>query len=333
MADIVLHVKNLQAGYQTKEGRVRAVDNVSLELKRGEFLGLAGESGCGKSTLAYAIMNLLQSNGRIFSGEIILDGENIAHLPEGKLRTIRWSRISMVFQSAMSALNPVLTIGDQLMDGIMAHKKGVLKKAAQERVVELLELVDLSSGRLTDYPHQLSGGMRQRVVIAMALILEPDVVIMDEPTTALDVVVQRTIIEKIEELRKRLGFSVIFITHDLSLLLEVSDRIAIMYGGQIIEKAPARQMYEKPYHPYTKGLLNSFPPLLGEFKDYGGIPGKPPSLLNPEPGCRYYERCSRRMDKCKSPIRLSRIDESRQVACHLYTGGGERGWHKRSSWS
>ena len=319
MGDAILQVKDLQAGYQTKAGRVRAVDNVSFELKKGEFLGLAGESGCGKSTLAYSIMNLLQSNGKIFSGEILLDGENIATLPEIQLRKIRWSRISMVFQSAMSALNPVLTIGEQLIDGILAHRKGISKQVARERVVELMELVDLPSERLSDYPHQLSGGMKQRVVIAMALILEPDVVIMDEPTTALDVVVQRTIIEKIEELRRCLGFSVIFITHDLSLLLEVSDRIAIMYGGQIVELGLAQSIYERPYHPYTEGLLNSFPPLMGEFKDYGGIPGKPPSLLNPVPGCRFYERCPKRMEKCKAPIQLLRMDESLQVACHLYT--------------
>ena len=320
--DFVLRVKNLEAGYQIKEGRVRAVDNVSFDLGEGEFLGLAGESGCGKSTLAYAIMRLLQGNGKIFSGDIYLDGEEVSRLPENKMRKIRWSKVAMVFQSAMSALNPVLTIGDQLMDGILAHRKDVSKSQAQERVVELLELVDLSPERLADYPHQLSGGMKQRVVIAMALILGPDVVIMDEPTTALDVVVQRTIIEKIEELRKRLGFSVIFITHDLSLLLEVSDRIAIMYGGQIIEIGPARKIYENPYHPYTEGLLNSFPSLMGESKDYGGIPGKPPSLLNLEPGCRYSERCNRRMDICSSPIRLLPVDESHHVACQLYTEGG-----------
>ncbi len=325
----ILQVNELQAGYQTKDGRVQAVDRVSFTLKKGEFLGLAGESGCGKSTLAYAIMNLLQSNGRIFSGEILLAGRDIAHLPEAELRKIRWSKLSMVFQSAMSALNPVLTIGEQLMDGIIAHRKGVSKQAARKRVEELMTLVDLSPERLNDYPHQLSGGMKQRVVIAMALILEPDVVIMDEPTTALDVVVQRTIIEKIEELRKALGFSVIFITHDLSLLLEVSDRIAIMYGGQIVETGPAQNLYARPYHPYTEGLLNSFPPLMGEYKDYGGIPGKPPSLLNPEPGCRFYERCKKRMDVCKNPIRLLSVEESHQVACHLYTEEGSPDGRKR----
>lgn len=318
MSQVILRVKDLEAGYQTRNGQVRAVDQVSFELKQGEFLGLAGESGCGKSTLAYSLMKLLQSNGRIFSGQIILDGEDITYLPERQMRKIRWAKISMVFQSAMSALNPVLTIEEQLLDGIRVHQKDVSKQAALKRVKELMELVDLSPSRLKDYPHQLSGGMKQRVMIAMALLLEPDVVIMDEPTTALDVVVQRTIIEKIEELRKSLGFSVIFITHDLSLLLEVSDRIAIMYGGKIVETGLARNIYEKPYHPYTEGLLNSFPPLMGESKAYGGIPGKPPSLLNPEPGCRFYDRCSKRMDICKSPIALLTVEPSHQVACHLY---------------
>jgi peptide/nickel transport system ATP-binding protein len=320
--DVVLQVKELEAGYETRLGRVRAVDRVSFNLRRGEFLGLAGESGCGKSTLAFALMNLLKGRGKIFAGEIILEGQNLAYLPEEELRRIRWSKISMVFQSAMSALNPVLTIEEQLLDGIFAHRRGIPKRAARERVRELMELVDLPPDRLRDYPHQLSGGMRQRVMIAMALLLQPQVVIMDEPTTALDVVVQRTIMEKIEELRRRLGFAVIFITHDLSLLLEVADRIAVMYGGRLAEVAPARDLYARPHHPYTQGLLSSFPALLGEGKDYGGIPGKPPSLLNPEPGCLFYERCGQRMARCTRPIKLRHVAPDHQVACHLYAEEG-----------
>lgn len=321
----ILEIKHLQAGYQTKKGRVMAVDGVNLTMEEGEFLGLAGESGCGKSTLAYAIMGLLQSNGHIFDGEIALFGQNLTALSPKEMRKVRWDKVAMVFQSAMSALNPVLRIGDQLMDGILAHRPRTSRQKAREKVVQLMEMVDLSAGRLDDYPHQLSGGMKQRVIIAMALVLEPDLVIMDEPTTALDVVVQSTIIEKINELQRELGFSVLFITHDLSLLIEISHHLMIMYGGRIMERGIAHDLYQNPLHPYTQGLMNSFPPLRGGGKEFGGIPGKPPSLMAPPPGCRFQPRCTKALPVCEEispPIR--ELADQHFTACHLYNEeGGE----------
>lgn len=292
-----LELRNLKAGYATKKGFVRAVDDVSFSLGRGEFLGIAGESGCGKSTLAYAVMRLLRDNARIESGSILYEGHDIALFDESEMRNYRWTRMAMVFQSAMNALNPVMNIGEQLTDALRAHKD-ISKSAALERAAEMLKLVDINADRLKSYPHQLSGGMKQRVMIAMALVLEPDLLIMDEPTTALDVVVQRAILEKIEDLRKALGFSVIFITHDLSLLVEISDSLAIMYAGRICEIGEARDLFERPGHPYTRGLMNSFPSLVGPVSRMGGIEGRAPDLLSPPPGCRFAPRCPLAFEGC-----------------------------------
>ncbi|PNS37328.1 peptide ABC transporter ATPase, partial [Mesotoga sp. B105.6.4] len=276
----LLQCKDLVAGYRIKSGFVHAVDDVSFDLDRGGFLGIAGESGCGKSTLAYAIMRLLKDNAIIESGSLIFKGIDLVKLNEEQMKKIRWVDISMAFQSAMNALNPVLSVGEQLIDAIHAHREAS-QSNARDRAIEVLKLVDIPRDRFDSYPHQLSGGMKQRVMIAMALILNPELIIMDEPTTALDVVVQRTIIEKIQELRKTLGFSVIFITHDLSLLVEISDTLAIMYAGKIVEYGSSESLFNSPLHPYTKGLMNSFPSLTGRIKRMGGIEGKPPDLLKP----------------------------------------------------
>ncbi len=300
MSDIILDIDHLKAGYTIKAGDILAVDNVSFTLKKGEFLGVAGESGCGKSTLAYAIMDLLEDNGRIFDGHINYKGQDICQMDDDRIQDIRWNNISMVFQSAMNSLNPVMKIKTQLIDGILAHKKETSKKEAIKRAETLLELVDIPLDRMDAFPHQLSGGMKQRVMIAMALVLNPDIIIMDEPTTAVDVVVQRTIIEKIADLRKQLGFSVIFITHDLSLLVEISDRLAIMYAGQIIEYGPANEVYMDSKHPYTKGLMKSFPPLTGDLEDFEGIEGKPPDFLKLPRGCRFSPRCKHNMAVCST---------------------------------
>jgi peptide/nickel transport system ATP-binding protein len=295
--DKCLEVRDLVAGYETSRGFVAAVDGVSFSLGKGEFLGIAGESGCGKSTLAYAIMRLFRDNARIRSGQVLFGGADIAGLPNEGLKDYRWTRMAMVFQSAMSALNPVLSVGDQLADAVHAHRK-VSKAEALDMAAAMLGLVDINADRLKSYPHQLSGGMKQRVMIAMALILKPELLIMDEPTTALDVVVQRSIIEKIDDLRKDLGFSVIFITHDLSLLVEISDALAIMYAGRFREYGRARELFEAPRHPYTEGLMNSFPTLTGRISRMGGIEGKAPDLLFPPPGCRFAPRCPKAAPEC-----------------------------------
>jgi peptide/nickel transport system ATP-binding protein len=315
----VLKLENLKAGYQIKKGFVKAVNGISFDLKKGEFLGIAGESGCGKSTLAYAIMNLMRDNAKIKSGSVELNGTDLVKLDEEAMKKIRWADLSMVFQSAMNALNPVLKIGEQLTDAMFAHNRKTTSEEAEKRAKEVLKLVDISPERYDSYPHQLSGGMKQRIMIAMALILQPDLIILDEPTTALDVVVQRTIIEKIQELQKEFGFSVIFITHDLSLLVEISDKLAIMYAGRIIEYGNADKVFNTPMHPYTTGLMSSFPSLTGPIVRMGGIDGKPPDLLNPPEGCRFAPRCKKAMDICFKDYPEKYETGDHYVHCHLYT--------------
>ena len=318
--NVLLSIENLKAGYATKAGFVRAVDDVSLSIRRGEFLGIAGESGCGKSTLAYSIMRLLRDNAAIESGKIVFDGVDLAKLDAKEMNAYRWTKMAMVFQSAMNALNPVLSIEDQLVDAVLAHKS-VTKAQAHDMAVEMLRLVDINADRLTSFPHQLSGGMRQRIMIAMALLLRPDLLIMDEPTTALDVVVQRSILQKIQELRLKFGFSVIFITHDLSLLVEISDSLAIMYAGKLCEYGPSKELYADPRHPYTRGLMNSFPSLTGPLKRMSGIEGQAPGLISPPPGCRFAPRCAEAEPRCsqREPALVS-ISPERACAC-VHCGG------------
>ncbi|MFD6447740.1 ABC transporter ATP-binding protein [Promicromonospora sp. NPDC060204] len=326
--DPVLEVRNLSVDYGFGDDPTHVLRDVSLTLRRGEVLGLAGESGCGKSTLAYAATRLLAPPGLITGGEVWLtnrDGKraDLLALSDAELRAARWRDIAIVFQGAMSSLNPVFRVEKQLVDGILAHRPRMGRGEARERAAELLRLVGISTDRLRAYPHQLSGGMRQRVMIAMALALEPQVLIMDEPTTALDVVMQRQILEQVMELRERLGFSVVLITHDVSLLVEVADRIAVMYAGEIVETAAARDVYTHPRHPYSAGLLGSFPPLHGPRRDLSGIPGAPPDLSQREPGCPFAPRCPHVMDVCRTELpvlgRTAQAEDGRLVACHLHT--------------
>jgi peptide/nickel transport system ATP-binding protein len=323
----LLELRDLAVEYRGRR-TVRAVDGVNLEIHAGEIVGLAGESGCGKSTVANAAMQILRPPARVAGGSVLFQGEDLVGRSKEELRKFRWRNISMVFQSAMNALNPVMRVGDQFVDMMQAHER-ISKKAALSSAGELLGTVGIDPTRVRAYPHELSGGMRQRVIIAMALALEPELVIFDEPTTALDVVVQREILQQVQELQTERGFAVLFITHDLSLLLEVADRIAIMYAGEIVETAPASAFVAAPRHPYTQGLLQSFPPLSGERRRLTGIPGSPPDLAEPPPGCRFHPRCPY-CDPARADLfllqtsqrpRLLEVEPGHAVACHLVERG------------
>jgi peptide/nickel transport system ATP-binding protein len=300
----LLDIRNLSIAYRSPGGDTRAVRGVDLALHPGSIVGLAGESGCGKSTLAYGSVRLLRPPAVITGGSVTYHGRRIAGgsfdvlgATASQLRALRWREIAIVFQSAMNALNPVLRIGEQLLDALRAHTPAP-EEQLRARATQMLELVGIPPARLRSYPHELSGGMRQRVMIAMALSVEPEVVIMDEPTTGLDVVVQREILRQVFELKDQLGFSILFITHDLSLLLEVADRVVIMYAGQVLESAPTAQLRSGPAHPYTRGLLGSFPSLRGERRALAGIPGAPPDLRSDAPGCPFLPRCAFATDAC-----------------------------------
>jgi peptide/nickel transport system ATP-binding protein len=322
--DPLVTIENLAVEYVTSSRTVRAVDGVSLTIGRGEIVGLAGESGCGKSTMANAIMQLLRPPARVAAGRIVFDGQDLVGLNEEQLRRFRWRNVSMVFQSAMNALNPVMRVGDQFVDMMQAHER-ISKKQALDEAGRLLEVVGIDRRRLRAYPHQLSGGMRQRVIIAMALALRPELVIMDEPTTALDVVVQREILQQVRDLQAELGFAVVFITHDLSLLLELAHRVAIMYAGEIVESAAADELRTSPKHPYTIGLVDSFPPLHGKLERLTGIPGSPPDLSAPPSGCRFHPRCPHCLPEnavlyarqTTEPPVLREVSPGHRVACHL----------------
>lgn len=316
----LLDVQDLQVDYLTARGPVRAVDGISFSIQPGEVFGLAGESGSGKSTVAHALIRILPPPAIISGGQVLVQGRDVFELTDAELEAFRWRDVAMVFQSAMNALNPVMTIRDQIVDTIRAHEP-VSKGEAGQRAASLLETVGISATRLGAYPHQLSGGMRQRAVIAIALALRPALIVMDEPTTALDVVVQQEILQQIEELRRQLGFSILFITHDLSLLVERADRIAIMYAGQIIEVAPSRALLDDPLHPYTRGLMQSFPALVGEKERLTGIPGSPPDMLHPPSGCRFHPRCAQVQPMHTRIVpRLREVKPDHFVACHLYGG-------------
>ncbi len=324
----LLEVKDLHTYYYTLRGIVRAVDGVSFSLERGEVLGIAGESGSGKSTVAWSIINLVPPPGRIVKGSIIFDGMEITKMSESELREkIRWKRISMVFQGAMNALTPVFTVGEQIAE-VLIHHKGMTRKEALERAGELLKMVGLEPSMVRRYPHELSGGQKQRVVIAMALALEPDLLIADEPTTALDVVVQAQILNLLKRLQREKKLSIILITHDLTVIAELADKIAIMYAGKIVEYGTAEQIFYNPMHPYTRALLRAIPRLTGEIEKLAYIPGVPPDLRSPPPGCRFHPRCSEVMDICRrDEPPIVEVEKGHYVSCWLYAkreGGGGR---------
>ena len=314
----LLEVDSLKVYFSTIRGYVRAVDGVSFEIGKGEAFGLAGESGCGKTTTALSILRLLPSNGEIKGGKILFDGMDIVKLDEETLRKeIRWKRISIVFQGAMNALNPVFTIGDQIVEAILAHEN-VTKAKALSRTKKLLKLVGLSPMLVKRYPHELSGGMKQRVMIAMALACNPDLVIADEPTTALDVIVQAQILNLLKDLRKKLNLSVILISHDLSIIAELCDKVAIMYAGKIVEIGTVYQIFKNPMHPYTRGLIQSFPNIRAPKSEFKSIPGAPPNLLHPPPGCRFHPRCPYTKQICREEEpEMVEVEPGHFVACHF----------------
>jgi peptide/nickel transport system ATP-binding protein len=332
MKQPVLEIRNFNVDYGLGDEAVHAVREVHLTLHRGEVLGLAGESGSGKSSLAYGVTRLLPPPGVVSGGAVLYhppgrEPIDILALSPDELRRFRWAETSIVFQGAMNSLNPVHKVSTQFFDVIKTHEPTSGRTARLDRARTLLTMVGIPADRMDSYPHQLSGGMRQRVMIAMALALEPQIVIMDEPTTALDVVMQRQILRQLVELRERLGFAVLFITHDLSLLAEFSDRIAIMYGGRIVEEAPAAALYRDPLHPYSDGLLHSFPALRGPRRELTGIAGSPPDLRAMPTGCSFHPRCPKAFDPCAGKVPVLGAPpvpdgRTRSVACWLHPAKG-----------
>ena len=318
MSDYKLEVNHLKINYFTRKGTVDAVSEISFNLKEGETLGIVGESGCGKTTTVLGLMKMVSPPGKITGGEILLGGKDIIPLSEDEMRKkVRWEKISMVFQGAMNCLTPVYTIEKQMMETIQEHKN-IERLQAKKCIINYLNLVGLSEDIIRRYPHELSGGMKQRVVIATALFLEPEIVICDEPTTALDVVVQAQIINLIKRLKKKLGLSVIFITHDLATEAEVADRLLVMYAGKLVEIGTSEQIYGKggPIHPYTEKLLKATPRLHEKVEELSFIPGTPPDLVDPPSGCRFHPRCSEAMERCKKDEPpLIEVEPEHQIAC------------------
>lgn len=318
----LLEVEHLQTHFDTRSGVVQAVDDVSFKLEKGESLGLAGESGCGKTTTALSIIRLLPKNGRIVGGHIRYGDRDLAAIKESDLRRIRWKHISIVFQGAMNALNPVRRVSWQIAEAISLHEH-VSMDEAQGRVDELLELVGINPARKNDYPHEFSGGMRQRVMIAMALACRPNIIIADEPVTALDVMIQAQILELLQQLKEDLDLSMILISHDLSVIAETCDKVAIMYGGKLAEYGLTEAVFTAPQHPYTQGLIRSFPDIYGPRDLPPWIPGQPPNLLEPPTGCHFRPRCQYAFDECaKTSPPLFETGPGHRAACFLRAPGG-----------
>ncbi len=316
----LLQVQGLTTHYQTLSGWVRAAENVTFDVEKGEALGIAGESGCGKTTVALSLLKILPQGGRIRKGRVIFDGQDLVPLSENEMRKIRWKGISIVFQGAMNALNPVYKVGDQISEAIKVHESHISESEVKERVARLLEMVGVEPSRADNYPHEFSGGMRQRALIAMALAANPKVIIGDEPGTALDVIVQAQTLRLLRDLKEKLGLSMILISHDLSIIAETCEKVAIMYAGKIVETGDAVSVFKNPLHPYTQGLIKAFPSIKGEKTRLSSIPGQPPDLLRPPPACRFHPRCPYVMDVCKrvDPLLEEHGEKNHSAACHLY---------------
>lgn len=315
----LLDVQDLQTYYFVLRGSVRAVDGISFSVEKGQAMGLAGESGCGKTTAALSVMKILPPGGKIVGGKILFKNEDIISLEDSEVRKrVRWKGMSIVFQGAMNALNPVYKVGDQIVEAILTHERNVSKEDAEERVGKLLEMVGIEPSRADHYPHEFSGGMRQRALIAMAVACNPDLLIADEPGTALDVIVQAQVLKLMKTLQEKLNLAMILITHDLSIITETCQKLAIMYAGKIVERGDIISIYKDPQHPYTQGLLTSFPSIKAAKRRMTSIPGVPPDLLDPPSGCRFHPRCKYAMDICKSEEPgLVLVAKDHYAACHL----------------
>jgi peptide/nickel transport system ATP-binding protein len=299
MTEPMLKVDELTMYYLTRQGGVKAVDGVSFDLARGQSLGLVGESGCGKTSVAISLMRLLPDNARIMRGQILLNGQDLVRMTDEEVRRYRWRRIAMVFQAAMNTLDPVYRVGDQIIEAIETHGLAHNREKARERVSRLFRMVGLAPQLVDRYPHEFSGGMRQRAVIAMALSCEPDVIVADEPTTALDVIVQDRILRELKSIQQQLDMSLIYITHDIAVVAEVTDRIGIMYAGKLVELGGTAEVFRSPIHPYTAALMSSFPSIKGEKLPLATLPGEPPNLIDPPTGCRFHPRCPYATDICR----------------------------------
>jgi len=314
--EYLLKVENLTMHYTTRGGEVSAVDDVSFTVRRGETMGLVGESGCGKTSVALTLLKLLPENGIIKGGHIYLDGMDLVKLKEDQMRRVRWDRISMIFQAAMNSLNPVYKVSDQIVEALEYHNEVRTNQEARRRLKDLFTLVGLEHEMLDRYPHEYSGGMRQRAVIAMALACHPDLVIADEPTTALDVIVQDNLLHEMGDLQKKLGMSMIFISHDIAVVAQVCDRIGVMYAGRMIEIGTTEQVFKRPLHPYTFGLMSAFPSIVGPKRELATLPGEPPNLLDPPAGCRFHPRCPFATEDCKRYVPVLRdLGGGHFVAC------------------
>ena len=311
MSETVLKVDNLNMHYETSEGNVTAVKDVSFSIKKGESFGLVGESGCGKTSVAMSLLQLQADNAKISSGSIILDGQDLVGLSENELRKVRWNGISIVFQGAMNAWNPVVKVGEQIREAIREHYPNNSKLENTEKIASLFEMVGLDRSTMDRFPHELSGGMKQRAVIALALSCDPKVVIADEPTTALDVVIQDQILKEIKKVQELLGLSLIYISHDIAVIAEMTDNMAVMYAGRIVEKGPTDRIFSSPKHAYTRLLLESTPSVVGEKKKLRSLDGEPPSLINYVEGCTFSPRCPDPTDECKNgtvPMGLTEVE-------------------------
>ncbi|MCD6240030.1 ABC transporter ATP-binding protein [Candidatus Bathyarchaeota archaeon] len=315
----ILSVENLKTYYSIRRGFVKAVDGVSFDVEKGEGVGLVGESGCGKTTCALSILKILPPEGKIIDGKILYKNIDIVKLSEKEMREqIRWKGISIVFQGAMNALNPVYKVSDQIIEAIQLHEPNVDREEARERVKKLFELVGMDPSRIDNYPFEFSGGMRQRAMIAMALACNPDILIADEPGTALDVIVQAQVLKLLRDLKERLNLGMILITHDLSIVSETCEKIVVMYAGKVVERGDIIDVYNETLHPYAQGLLKAFPEIKGPRVRMSSIPGSPPNLLNPPSGCRFHPRCKYAMDICrKEEPPLIEVKKDHYVACHL----------------